>query len=81
MRGNCISKSLRFLQITAEHQDCPAFIVFLTVKTSSQNISIILLKIPLKLHQHRDGYRGGKKLRERLESSQCREIRLQVPIK
>ena len=50
MRRNCISKSLRFLQITAENQDCPAFIVFLTVKTSSQNISIILLKIPLKLH-------------------------------
>ena len=44
-----MSKALRFLQITAEHQDCPFFTVFLTIKTSSQNISITLLQISLKL--------------------------------
>ena len=36
---NCISKALRFLQITAEHQDCPVFAVFLTKETSPKNIS------------------------------------------
>ena len=30
-----------FLRITAEHQDCPVFTVFPTIKTSSQNMSII----------------------------------------
>ena len=30
--------------------------VFLTIKTSSQNISITLLQILLKLHEHRGGY-------------------------
>ena len=47
------SKALRFLQITAKHQDCPFFIAFLTKKASSQNISITLLPISLKLHKHR----------------------------
>ena len=51
-----MSKALRFLQITAEHQDCPFFTVFLTIKTSSQNISIMLLQISLKLHEHRGVY-------------------------
>ena len=32
MRWNCISKALRFLQITAEHQDCPVFTVFIATK-------------------------------------------------
>ena len=40
MRWNCMSKALRFLHIIAEHQDCPFFTVFLTIKTLSQNISI-----------------------------------------
>ena len=53
MRWNCMSKALRFLQITAEHQDCPFFTVFLTTKSLSQNISITLLQISLKLHEHR----------------------------
>ena len=44
-----MSKALRFLQITVEHHDCPFFTVFLTMKTSSQNISITLLQIALKL--------------------------------
>ena len=53
MRWNCMSKALRFLQITAKHQDCPFFIAFLTKKTSSKNISITLLPISLKLPKHR----------------------------
>ena len=42
MRGNCMSKALRLVQITVEHQDCPFFTVFLAMKTSSQNIWITL---------------------------------------
>ena len=56
MRWNCMSKALGFLQITAEHQDCPFFTVFLTTKSLSQNISITLLQISLKLHEHRGRY-------------------------
>ena len=56
MRWNCMSKALCFLQITAEHQDCPFFTVFLTTKSLSQNISITLLQISLKLHEHRGWY-------------------------
>ena len=56
MRWNCMSKALRFLQITAEYQDCPFFTAFLTIETLSQNISITLLQISLKLHEHRGGY-------------------------
>ena len=55
MRRYCMSNSLRFLQITAEHQHCPFFTLFLTIKTLSQNISIMVLQISLKLHEHRDG--------------------------
>ena len=62
MRRNCMSKALRFLQITVEHQDCPFFTVFLTMKTSSQNISITLLQISPKLHEHQGDY-WRKKLR------------------
>ena len=35
MRWNCMSKALRFLQVTDEHQDCPFFTAFLTIKTFS----------------------------------------------
>ena len=56
MRWNCMSKVLHFLQITAEHQDYPFFTVFLTTKSLSQNISITLLQISLKLHEHRGCY-------------------------
>ena len=56
MRWNCMSKALRFLQITAKHQDCPFLTVLLAIKTSSQNISITLLQISLKLHEHRGRY-------------------------
>ena len=51
-----MSKALRLVQITVEHQDCPFLTVFLTIKTSSQNISITLLQISLKLHEYRGGY-------------------------
>ena len=56
MRWNCMSKVPHFLQITAEHQDYPFFTVFLTTKSLSQNISITLLQISLKLHEHRGCY-------------------------
>ena len=48
-RWNCMLKGLRFLQITAILQDCPFFTVFITIKTSSQNIAMTLLQISLKL--------------------------------
>ena len=51
-----MSKALRLVQITVEHQDCPFFTVFLTIKTLSQNISITLLQISLELHEHWGGY-------------------------
>ena len=77
MRWNCLSKTLRFLQIMAKHQ--PFFTVFLTIKTSSQNISITLLQFSLKLYQQR-GDIGGKSYLERFwkNSSQHREVLLQV---
>ena len=62
-----MSKALRFLQITAERQDCPSFTVYLTIKTSSQNISITLLQISLKVDEHRSGYWRKKLLRTILE--------------
>ena len=52
MRWNCMSKVLRFLQITAEHQVCPFFTVFLTTKSLSHNILIMFLQTSLKLLQH-----------------------------
>ena len=51
-----MSKALHFLQRTAKQQYCPFFTVFLIIKTSSQNISITLLQISLKLHEYRGGY-------------------------
>ena len=56
MRWNFMSKALHFLQITAEHQDCPFFTVFLRTKSLSQSISITLLQISFKLHKHRGCY-------------------------
>ena len=59
-------KAPRFLQITAEHQDCPLFTVFLTIKSSPQNILITLLQISLKLHENRGQlWYHGLKLAER----------------
>jgi len=81
MRWDCMSKALRFLYITAEHQDCPYFTVFLTIKTSSQNISISCRSIPLKLRSNVEEAIGGRNSsRERFwkNSSQCSEILLQV---
>ena len=65
MKLNSMSKVLRFLQITAKHQDFPFLTVFLTVKISSQNILITLLQILLKLHKHRGDRIGGKSSCER----------------
>ena len=75
-----MSKVLRLVQITVEHQDYPFFTVILTIKTSSQNISITLLQISLKLHEHRGGCWRKKLQFKRFwkNSSQCREILLQV---
>ena len=75
-----MSKALCFLQITAEHQDCAFFTVFLTIKTLSQNISMTLLQISLKLHGHRDRYWKKKSSRKRFwkNSSQCLELLLQL---
>ena len=53
MKWNCTSKAFK---ITAEHQDCLVFTVCLTIKTLFQNISITLLQILLKFHEHRGGY-------------------------
>ena len=74
MRWNCMSKALRFLQITAEHQDCTFFTVFLTTKSLSQNILITFLQISLKLHEHRGSYWRKKLLRMILE-----KLRFSVP--
>ena len=63
MRWNCMSKALHFLQITAKQQYCPCFTMFLTIKTLSQNISITLLQISLKLYEHRGCYWRKKLLR------------------
>ena len=52
MRWNFMSKALHFLQITDKQQYCPFSTVFQTIKTSSQNITITLLQISLKLHEH-----------------------------
>ena len=46
----------RLTLLTAEHRDCPFFTVFLTAKSLSQNISITLLQISLKLHENRGVY-------------------------
>ena len=77
--NNCISKTLRFLQTTTEHQYCPVFNTLLTIKTSSQNISIMLSQISLELHEHRDGY-WKKKFPWTIWkiSSLCWEIQLPV---
>ena len=50
MRWNFMSKALHFPQITAKQQYCPFF------SSWSQNISITLLQISLKLHEHRGCY-------------------------
>ena len=73
-----MSKALCFLQITAKHQDCPFFTVFLTIKTLSQNISYIF-----RLNfTNVETAIGGKSSRERFwrNSSQCRDILLHLKV-
>ena len=60
-----MSKAFSFLQITAKPHDFLFLTVFLTVKTSSQTISIKLLQILLKLCQHREDRIGEKSSCER----------------
>ena len=60
-----MSKSLRFPQIAAKPQNCPFLTVFLTVKTSSQSISIKLLQIFLKLCKDQEDRIGEKSSCER----------------
>ena len=76
--GEIVFSSASFSTDT-EQQGCPVFTVFLTVKTSSQKISITLSDISLKLHEHRDAY-WRKTFREQLwkKSSQGWEIWLQI---
>ena len=73
--SNCMSKTLRCLQITAKHKDGPFFTVFLTIKTSSQDISITLLQILLNCFTNIEAA-IGKSSHERFwkNSSQGREI-------
>ena len=78
MRWDCMSKALRFLCITAEHQDRPFFTVFLTIKTSSRNIPITLAD-RFRLNFERTSRRlleTETASRERFwkNSSQCSEI-------
>ena len=61
MRSNCMSKALRFLQITAKLQGCPFFTVFLTIKNFIPKYLDKALTDLLKLHEHRGRY-GRKKL-------------------
>ena len=72
-------KSASFATDNSQTSRLSIFTVFLTVRTLAQNISITLLQISLKLHEHRGGY-WRKKLPKRFwkNSSQCREILLQV---
>ena len=65
-----MSKAFSFLQTTAEHHDFPVFNLILTIKTSSQNISITLLQIRLNFTNIEAAI--GEK------SSHEREMRLQV---
>ena len=63
----CFKKDLNYYRAklhvksaSAKRQDYPFFIVFPTIKTSSQNISIKLLQISLKRHERRGSYWGKK---------------------
>ena len=62
-----MSKALRFLQITAKHQDFPGCNAFLTIKSLSQNIPITLLQIPFNF-TNIEATIGGKSSRERFPS-------------
>ena len=72
--GEIAFQTLRFLQITAEHQYCPVFTVFLTIPIISIS--------RYRFNRFRWNFKnigaaiGGKSSRERFwkDSSQCREI-------
>ena len=54
-----MSKALRFLPITVQHQDCRIRISG-HKNFTTKNISITLLQISLKLHEHGSRLLGGK---------------------
>ena len=76
-----MSEAPRLVQIAVDDQDCQFFTtrVFLTIKTSSENISITLLQISLKF-TNIEAPIGGESSSKRFwkNSSHCREILLQV---
>ena len=56
MTWNCMSKVRRYTTDNSRTPKLSNFTVFLlTIKTSSQNISMTLSQISLKLHEHRGG--------------------------
>ena len=55
-----MSKSSSFSTDDGRTSRLSIFIVFLTIKTLSQNISITLLQISLKIHEHRGRYWWNK---------------------
>ena len=77
--GETASQKRFFSTDNGRKSSLTIFTAFLTIQTSSQNISITLLKILLKSHEHRGCYCWKKLPWTILEnSSQCREILLQV---
>ena len=61
--GEIACQNASFSKETAEHQDCPFLTVFfLTIKTSSRNISITLLQMPLINFTNNEAAIFGKKL-------------------
>ena len=76
-----MSKALRFLQITAKHQECPFFYCV----SNHKNLNLTYLdnaltdRFRLNL-RNIEAAIGGKSYRERFwkNSSQCRDILLQV---
>ena len=61
---NCISKALRFLQITAEHQDCAVFTLFLSKKVQPKGSRERSYRFNLNL-TNIEAAIGGKSNRER----------------
>lgn len=61
LRQNCVSKALRFLKMTAEHQDCPPYTEVPAINSNFANIEAAIAE---------------ESSRERFwkNSSQCRDI-------
>ena len=85
MKSNRISNVVPFLLVMVFHQDCPLLTVFLSIKTSSQSISLTRYTRPhahthahtLKLYEYWGSYLLNTVPWTILEKgSQCREMRL-----